>query len=324
MPDAYEEWVRKIQQGDARAMARAISAAESRAPGSAELLKRLFVVGRRACVIGVTGPPGVGKSTLAGKLAEAYRRGGQRVGVLAVDPSSPLSGGAILGDRIRMPHLTRDEGLFIRSMASRGSVGGVAEAASGAVTVFEAARCDVVLVETVGAGQDEVDIATVADVTLLVLAPGMGDGVQALKAGVMEIADVFVVNKADLEGAERTEHEIEALLGLVPADGVQPTWRPPVVKASAASGEGVKNVERAIEECRSFLAGTPLGAERERRRWRLRLLQMTRQRVLERIFHRQDAEPLISSRVERILRRETDPFSAADELAELLSRKSVS
>lgn len=322
MPDAYEEWVRKIQQGDARAMARAISAAESRAPGSAELLKRLFIAGRRAYVIGMTGAPGVGKSTLAGRLAEAYRQSGQRVGVLAVDPSSPLSGGAILGDRIRMPHLARDEGLFIRSMASRGSVGGVAEAAGGAVTVFEAARCDVVLVETVGAGQDEVDIATVADVTLLVLAPGMGDGVQALKAGVMEIADVFVVNKADLGGAERTEREIEALLSLVPADGVHPTWRPPVVKVSAASGEGVKSVQRAIDECRSFWADTPLGAERERRRWRLRLLQMTQQRLLERIFHRQYAEPLIASRVERILRRETDPFSAADELAELLSNKS--
>lgn len=324
MPDAYEEWVRKIQAGDARAMAQAISAVEGRAAGSAELLQRLFLAGREAWVIGVTGAPGVGKSTLAGKLAEAYHREGQRVGVLAVDPSSPFSGGAILGDRIRMPRLARDEGIFIRSMASRGSVGGVAEAAGGAVTVFEAAGCDVVLVETVGAGQDEVDIATVADVTLLVLAPSMGDDVQALKAGVMEIADVFAVNKADLGGADRTEREIAALLSLSPADPAGPAWRPPVVKASAVSGEGVDSVQRTIEEFRSFSTGTPLGAERKRRRWRLRLLQMTRHRLLERIFHRQDVEPLIASSVDRILRREIDPFSAANELAARLSSNSAS
>lgn len=324
MVDAYEEWVRKIQQGDARAMARAISAVEGRAPESAELLKRLFVAGREAWVIGVTGAPGVGKSTLAGKLAEAYHRDGWKVGVLAVDPSSPFSGGAILGDRIRMPRLARDEGIFIRSMASRGAVGGVAEAAGGAITVFEAARTDVVLVETVGAGQDEVDIATVVDVTLLVLAPNMGDDVQALKAGVMEIADVFAVNKADLGGAERTERDIAALLSLGPADPAGLVWRPPVIKASAVSGEGMDGVKRAIEDFRSFSAGTPLGAQRKRRRWRLRLLQMTRQRLVERMFDRQKDGPLISSRVERILRRETDPFSAADDLVEILSSKSAS
>lgn len=316
MPDSLDEWVRKITRGEALAVARAITAVENRDPGAIPLLKRLFAAGRHARVIGVTGATGVGKSTLAGKLAESYNQEGLRVGVLAVDPSSPFSGGAILGDRIRMPRLAESRGIFIRSMASRGSDGGIASATADAVTVLDAARSDVILIETVGAGQDELDIAMLADVTLLVLVPGFGDEVQALKAGIMEIADVFVVNKADRGGADETERQLQSVLSLTPRGE---RWRPSVIKASASSSEGIEKVKAAIEDFRAYAAETLLSSKRDQARWRARLLQLTRQRFLERFFQAPEIDAHISAEVDAIRRGDTDPYRAADELFDAIA-----
>lgn len=319
--DSLEEWARKIQAGDRRAIARAISAVESEDARSVPLLKLLFRATRRACVIGVTGPPGAGKSTLVEKLASAYRRDGLRTGILAIDPTSPFTGGAILGDRIRMQSLHGDEGIYIRSMATRGCPGGLAHAAADAVIVLEAAGCEAILVETVGVGQDDVGIAALADIILLLLVPGMGDDVQAFKAGVMEIADVFVINKADRGGADRTEREIATLLSLAAAQNGR---RAPVLKTSATTGEGVEEVFQAIRDFRSYAEKTSLGRQREQRRWRLRIMQMARQRLLERAMGRPENEALIAARVDQILNREADPYSVVEELIKDLSIGSLS
>ncbi len=314
MTDSTEAWAQKIQSGDRRATARAISAVEGGEAGSVPLLKRLFRAGRRACVIGVTGAPGSGKSTLVEKLAAAHRRAGRRTGVLAIDPTSPFTGGAILGDRIRMQNLQDDDGVYIRSMATRGCLGGLAHAAADAVIVLKAADCGVVFVETVGVGQDEVEIARLADITVLLLAPDAGDDVQAFKAGVMEIADVFVINKADRGGADRTEREIRALLSLAPERNHHPTS---IVKTSAATGEGVEQLLAAIQEFRIYAEETSLAKDRERERLRLRIGQMARQRLLDRVMARPENEGLIAARVEQMLNHETDPYTVVEELLKI-------
>src|SRR5713101_2957107 len=231
-----QDWAGKIAAGDVRALARAATAIENGAPESGELLRELAPRGGRATVVGITGPPGAGKSTLVDALARAIRREGKTVGIVAVDPTSRISGGAILGDRIRMQAHHGDPGVFIRSMATRGAVGGLARATADLALLLDAAGKDYVLIETVGVGQDEVEVAGVADVTVLVLVPGMGDDVQAIKAGIMEIADVFVINKADHPGAERVESEIQGVLSL----GHRPDgWAPPIVRTVATEGTGV-------------------------------------------------------------------------------------
>lgn len=320
MLDSCEEWTQRIQASDRRAIARAISAIESADKASIPLLKRLYRAARRTRVIGVTGAPGAGKSTLVEKLASAHRRSGERVGILAVDPTSPFSGGAILGDRIRMQSLSSDEGVYIRSMATRGALGGLAMAAWDAVTVLEAAGCETVFVETVGVGQDEVEIARLADVTILLLVPGMGDDVQTFKAGVMEIADIFVMNKADRGGADRAEREIAAFLSMAPEEE---GWRPPIVRTVASSGEGVEELCRAIDKF-FFYAETPLGKQRKRERWRMRILQMMRQKLLDRVAGRDGDDALIASRVEQIIEGRTDPYTAVEELIKDLSMDSLS
>ncbi|MGH9445108.1 MAG: methylmalonyl Co-A mutase-associated GTPase MeaB [Terriglobia bacterium] len=313
-----EEWARKIQARDRRSVARAITAIESGDAASIPLLKILFRSGSRAEVIGITGAPGAGKSTLVERLAASYRASGRRAGILAVDPTSSLSGGAILGDRIRMQRLATDEGIYIRSMATRGHLGGLAFATEDAVTVLEAAGSDVVLVETVGVGQDEIEIARLADTTVLLLVPGMGDDVQTLKAGVMEIADLFVVNKADRAGADRLEREITSMLSIAPR---QDGWQTPVVRTTATTGEGVGALRQALDGFRAFCAQTPLGKRRELEKWRERLLAMLKQAVFARIVGPRLSAGLVDELAGEIVARRADPHSAVEELINKLEAR---
>jgi LAO/AO transport system kinase len=291
----------QILAGDARALARAATAIENRKPEAEELLKELFSRTGRATVIGITGAPGAGKSSLVDQFIRELRREGKQVGVIAVDPTSPYTGGAILGDRVRMLSHHADSGVFIRSMATRGWLGGLAGATTDLTLLLDAAGKDVVLVETVGVGQDEVDIARLADVTVVVLVPGMGDDVQAIKAGIMEIADVFVINKSDQPGADRLQREIKAMQSLsTRADG----WVPPIVHTVATDGQGIG---QALAAVRSFLdfAGPKL---REEANWNRRLREMLRDRLLDR-FSGFDFE----TAAREIAARRTDPYTTIDE-----------
>jgi LAO/AO transport system kinase len=244
------------------------------------------------------------------KLAGEYRRAGLRVGIIAVDPTSPFSGGAILGDRIRMQALSTDEGVYIRSMATRGHLGGLTAAAQDVVTILDAAGCQVVLIETVGVGQDEVEIARHADVTALLLVPGMGDDVQTFKAGVMEIADLYVINKADRPGAERVEQEVAAMLSLAPR---RDSWRPPVLRTVATTGEGVGALREALEQFRVFSEQEARRLGRQREQWRARLLELLRQSLLENAVKGLH-EGAIEARVEEVMARRRDPHSVVEEL----------
>jgi GTPase len=313
VPEAIEDWVERIGAGDRRAVARAISAVESGDPAGIALVKQLFIKGGQARVIGITGSPGAGKSTLVEKLAAEYRRAGRRVGIIAVDPTSPFSGGAILGDRIRMQSLSADEGVYIRSMATRGQLGGLAPTAHDVVTILDAAGCDLVLIETVGVGQDEVEVARLADATLLLLVPGMGDDVQTFKAGVMEIADVFVINKADRPGTDRVEQEILTMLSITPRpDG----WCPPVVQTVATTGTGVVAAREALEKFFEFGAKEQLALKRQREKWRLRLLELLRQTLFQKVVTERLPKGVIDARVDEMLNRRRDPHSLVEEMVQ--------
>ena len=303
---------------DPRSIGRAISAVEGNG-GSPEILRALFEKTGRARVIGLTGPPGAGKSTLVQRLAQAYRRRGKTVGIVAVDPSSPFSGGAILGDRIRMTELYTDPGVFIRSMATRGTLGGLARATSDAVDILDAARFDVVLIETVGVGQDEVEVVKAAETTAVVLVPGLGDDIQAIKAGILEIADVFVVNKADRDGADRACAELSMMLDLTQDRG----WRPPIVRTVATRDDGTVALLEALESHEAHLASTAERGERRARRARARLRTLLEERFRRAVEDRAPTPGGLEEAVARVAERTEDPYSAAERLFKKVVREPV-
>jgi LAO/AO transport system kinase len=272
--------VDNLRSGDPRALARAISIVENRTPGWLELLKALFPHTGKARIVGLTGAPGAGKSTLVDQLAKYYRKENQTVGIIAVDPTSPYTGGAILGDRIRMQDHHADPGIYIRSMATRGSLGGLARATADAATVFDASGRNMVMIETVGVGQDEVDIVRLADVTVVILVPGMGDDVQTIKAGIMEIADIFVINKSDHPGAERVEREVRMMQSLATRHN-NDRWTPPIVKTVAIEGGGTEELAKAIANYEAYLKKDNLAFKKNVEKWQTRLVEMLRDAMLE-------------------------------------------
>ena len=301
----------RVTSGDAAAVARAISKIEDGSSGASALMKEIYQRSRGALVIGITGAPGAGKSSLVDKLALLYRQAGERVGIVAVDPSSPFSGGAILGDRIRMQTLGLDEGVFIRSMATRGNLGGLARATVDAVAILDAAGYSKIIVETVGVGQDEVEIVKAAEVSVVVLVPGMGDDIQAIKAGIMEIGDIFVINKADKEGVYATEKELESLLSLASReDG----WDPPIVKTVATENQGVEDLAAAIERFRQEQKGAALSSERRRAIARWRIVELLRENLLARVLESDASVAMLNRLADEVATRRRDPYSAVDEL----------
>lgn len=304
-------WIEGLRAGDVRALARAISAVENRTPGWSDLLKALFPSTGRARVIGLTGAPGAGKSTLVDQLARIYRKQSRTMGIIAVDPTSPYTGGAILGDRIRMQEHFSDAGIYIRSMATRGSLGGLARTTADVATVLDASGRDLILIETVGVGQDEVDIVRLADITVVILVPGMGDDVQSIKAGIMEIADIFVINKSDREGAERVEREIRALQSLATR---QDGWTPPIVKTVASEGKGVDELAAAIAEYETYLQKENRALNKRVENWQERLIEMLRDTMLEKA-RAQLGDGNVARLAAEVAEHKRDPYSLVEELA---------
>ncbi|EKU72229.1 methylmalonyl Co-A mutase-associated GTPase MeaB [Selenomonas sp. F0473] len=307
----------EVLRGNRLALSRAITAIENERENATDIMKALYPHTGHAYVLGITGPPGAGKSTMTDKIAKAYRKRGKTVGIIAVDPTSPFSGGAILGDRIRMNDLTLDEGVFIRSMGTRGSLGGLSHKTADAVKVMDAFGKDIIFVETVGVGQSEVDIVRAADTTMVVLIPGMGDDIQAIKAGILEIGDVFAINKSDLDGADKLVREINMMLDL---DDNMSDWRPPIRKVIANRNEGIEDLVDTLEEHRAHIEGNGVLAERRTRRTRDEMLDILHAGVGRHIENRIVNTGRLDGYVTQIKAHETDPYTVVgDVMAEMLS-----
>jgi len=308
-PD-FQPLIERLRSGDARSLARTISIVENRLPGWSELLKALFPQTGHARILGLTGAPGAGKSTLVDQLAKHYRKENRTVGIIAVDPTSPYTGGAILGDRIRMQDHFSDPGIYIRSMATRGSLGGLARATADVTTVIDASGRDLIMIETVGVGQDEVDIVRLADITVVILVPGMGDDVQSIKAGIMEIADIFVINKSDREGAERVEREIRALQSLAIRSD---RWTPPIVKTVASDGTGISDLVAAISDYEAYLQEENLVLQHSIENWQERLIEMLRDALLDKAREQmQDGD--VTRYAADVAEHKRDPYTLVEEI----------
>lgn len=311
MSQSTENWAERVCLGDVRAIARAITAIENHEAAAEELLRRLFPRTGKAYLTGVTGAPGTGKSTLVDRLAAHYRAKQEQVGVIAVDPTSPYSGGAILGDRIRMQGHASDSGMFIRSMATRGFLGGLARATAEVSLLLDAAGKQQVLIETVGVGQDEIDIVRLADCVVVMLVPGMGDDIQNMKAGLMEIGDIFVLNKADREGADRLEQQLNAMLSLVmPRDG----WHPPVVRTVASENKGIDALAETIARFGKHFESSGERKRKHVEHWKERLIELLESRLLQRALGGAGGEGRLAELAEEVAERKKDPFSAVNEI----------
>lgn len=308
---AVDELIERLLAGEPRAVARTITRVESGAADAAELMKSVFPHTGNAVVIGITGSPGAGKSSLVDKLAFHYKNAGEKVGIICVDPSSPFSGGAILGDRIRMAALGMEKGVFIRSMATRGNLGGLSRATVDAVSILDAAGFDKVIVETVGVGQDEVEIVKTADVSVVVLVPGMGDDIQAIKAGIMEIGDVFVINKADREGVIRTQKELEALLSLAHRPDM---WMPPIVQTVATESKGIDDLAIAIDAYNKFQREGEGSTVRRHAIAKWRLLELLQERLLSDLMNRNGTSEKLDKLALEIAEKKNDPYSAVESI----------
>ena len=311
MANQTQSLIDSLRSGDTRALARAISTVENRTPGWSDLLKAVFPHTGRARVLGLTGAPGAGKSTLVDQLARFFRKDHRTLGIIAVDPSSPYTGGAILGDRIRMQEHFSDPGIYIRSMATRGSLGGLARTTADVATVLDAAGRDLIMIETVGVGQDEIDIVRLADVTVVILVPGMGDDVQTIKAGIMEIADIFVINKSDREGAEHVEKEIRALQSLAARrDG----WTPPIIKTVASQSMGIENLSGAISDYEAYLKKENLALNKRAENWQERLVEMLREALLDKA-RVQLGNGNLARLAAEVAEHKRDPYTLVEEIA---------
>jgi LAO/AO transport system kinase len=311
MTTAVNDWAGKVRAGDVRAISRAITAIENHSAEAEELLRQLFPHTGKAYLTGVTGAPGTGKSTLVDRLAAYHRKREDRVGVIAVDPTSPYSGGAILGDRIRMQGHASDTGIFIRSMATRGFLGGLARSTAEVALLLDAAGKRQVLIETVGVGQDEIDIVRLADCVLVVLVPGLGDDIQNMKAGLMEIGDIFVLNKADREGADRLEEQLHAMLSLVmPRDG----WHPPVIRTVATENRGIEELATTVEKFRKHFESSDQRRQKHIEHWQNRLIEMLESRLLEKVLGGKEGEARLRALAVEVAERKKDPFTAVSEI----------
>ena len=301
--------------GEKRAAARLITLLENKDKEALEILKRLYHKSGRAYVVGITGPPGAGKSTLTDKLTKALRKMDKTVGIIAIDPTSPFTGGAILGDRVRMNELSTDKGVFIRSMGARGHLGGISEATASAIKVLDIYGVDYIFVETVGVGQSEVDIVKNCDTTLMVMVPGLGDDIQAIKAGVMEIGDVFAVNKSDRDGAKRTAREIDMMLDY----NKDAAWRPPVIMVVAAENQGVDVLLDAIHSHRDFMETNDLFMQRRATNAKNEVVELIKERIERTILDQSKREEQLETDAERIAKREMDPFTIVDSVFEKMN-----